>query len=127
MPHERHVERIGQSLCGMAIDDDAVAETITEAVPELIAQCAQFFGCGRQTHACDVACGSKPDEVGHVFSTGAATALVSRSVNQRFERDAAANEQRADAFWGIELVPSNAQEIDAEVGHIHFDFAERLS
>ena len=58
----------------------------------------------------------KPNRKPGAFRTGAPSVLMSRTVNQRLQLDAAPEKKRTDALGGIELVPGQAQEIDAQNG-----------
>ena len=57
---------------------------------------------------------AKPDGKQRTLGSSATAALVSSTVDKRFEPDATPHEQGADTLWGINLMAGNRQQIDAE-------------
>src|SRR5690349_2045670 len=66
---------------------------------------------------------AEPDDSGDIFGAGAETALVMAAVQKLLESRAAADVQSADAFWRVELVSREREQIDAEF----FDVNGKLS
>ena len=116
----------GQPLAEVAIEDDSVAERLVQSLPQSIPQRTQVFGRGRQTASGDFARRAETDDVRHILRAGPLARFLAGAMNQRFERDATANEQHADALRGVQLVPGDREQIDAEISNIDGDFAERL-
>ncbi len=62
----------------------------------------------------------------NVFGAGAAIAFMSAPEKQRLERSIFADVQRAHAFWPVELVCGDREEIDFEFADVDANFARGL-
>jgi hypothetical protein len=69
---------------------------------------------------------TKSDIENDVFRSSTATALMGGSMHVLFQRNTRLNIQGTDTFWGVELVASNIDEVDIQLGHVHFNFSYAL-
>src|SRR5438093_1432251 len=60
------------------------------------------------------------------FGSGASASLMPGAMDQRLNLGAAADIERADAFWGIDLVAGNRKQINAERADPGWDLSNRL-
>ena len=109
----------------MAVEDDAIAESALQLLPEPIAQRAHSVH--RREIARKLARLAEADGKQRAFGARAPAALVPGTVDQRLERRSRADVQRADTLWRIELVAGDREQIHAEsftsVGILPTDWA----
>src|SRR5579859_5740927 len=102
-------------MLGVSVEHDAVAVKSLKRLPEVIAKHADVRH-RREIHgACAGFAESRRHQ--HTLSTGPYAALVSSTMNQRFQRRASTNVERADSLGRIELVADDAEHVHAELVH----------
>ena len=69
---------------------------------------------------------SEPDDAGDVLGARAQATLVAAAVQDGLQARAALHVQGADPLGAVELVPREAEEIDAELGDVHRQRADGL-
>src|SRR4030042_910823 len=67
---------------------------------------------------------SQPDNAGRVFRPWSESVLMASSSQERFDVCSVPDEQRADPFRGVELVPSHRQKVDARSLHIDLQLTD---
>src|SRR5262245_42904573 len=108
----------------MAVENDAIAEFSAQPLPEAVAQDSDAIH--RSKIAGKPACGAESDGQNGALGPGPPSVLVPGTVNERFERDAAADEQSADPFRSIELVAGDRQQVGSKLVHGRCNFSNRL-
>src|SRR6266581_2566274 len=88
---EADVQCIWQSLGGMPIESNPVAEGVLQHVPEEIAQLLYGFHAQPRLGYC--ARGAQADAEQDIFSSGAAAQFVACAVDQCFQSDMFAHEE----------------------------------
>ena len=69
---------------------------------------------------------AEADDAGDIFGAGAEAALVMAAVEKLAEASAALDEERADAFGGVELVAGDREKIELKGFHVDRNFSGRL-
>src|SRR2546429_1161154 len=121
---EGYVQRVRQPVRGMTVEEDAVAELLLQALPEAVAQSAH--ATHRRKIPRKLAGRAEGDRQQGTLRARASAAFVAGTMDQRFDRRAAAHKQRADAFWRVNLVAGDRHKIDAEPVDISCDLPDGL-
>src|SRR5262245_34654969 len=108
----------------MAVENHGAAEWPPQPLPKARAQSAHAIH-GRKV-AGKLASLAEGDRQQGALRARASAAFVSGAMDQRLDRQPAAHEQRADAFWRVNLVAGDRQKIDAELVDASCDLADRL-
>ena len=109
----------------MPVQDDPIAELALQPLPEVVAQSAHPVH--RRKIARQLASFAEPDGKERTFGSGAPTALVPRTVDQRLEPHATANEKSADALGSVNLVTAIERRSTSSWSTLMADLAGRLS
>ncbi len=108
----------------MAIESDAIAKSLLQFHPEVIAQ--RTHQIHRRKIARKFGCLAKADRKQGALGARATTTFVTRTMNERLKRYAATNEKRTHPLWRIEFMAGNRKEIDSELVYIGRNFADGL-
>src|SRR5690606_11971673 len=122
---EKNIQRVEKAIDRIASEvqpghlalekREQLSRQLSHSLPRLVetagGDCA---GCAQTDAECDI------------FSAGTNSALLPRSHNKRRQLNALADIQRADPFWGIELMSRNGQQVDAQLPDADRNFAHRL-
>ena len=101
-----------------------IAETVLQNTPEVVSQDLDVAN-GREV-ACKYASLPEGSREQCTFRSGAPSALVLGTVNERFDLHAVADVECADALRRVKLVSGYREQVNAEIVHQRWDFADRL-
>src|SRR5258708_18955168 len=107
--------------------NDCVRQALENRCVELVAKCIQASTLLLSLFDCELRRASKSDNARNVFRSWSATAILCAAVQQRLQRCAASNEQRANSLWRANLVTGNRKQIELLPGRVDLDFSEGLN
>ncbi len=110
-PCKHDVGCVRRARSGGSVHAD-LRNALEQAAFEFVAQCRDSVRVAREGIARDFRGFAEADDSGDVFRAGAEAALVMAAVEKLAEARAAADIESADAFWCVELVAREREQID---------------
>ena len=122
---ERNIERVRQAVHGMAVESDAIAESLLQSMPEVIAQGAHPIHRLQGRAQARRPCRGRP-RAGRSRCPRAGHSHVRRheSAVRAIRRGARTGRRRP---WRIELVAGDRQQIDSEFVDSRLEFCRRTA
>ena len=123
---ETDICRVGQPILTVAINLSVRARA-KDFVLETITQCFDLGGVLYQSTQGQFRSHAHGNNSGDVFRTGSSVFLLVPTDNERRQRQAATDVQRADTFRRVKLVAGDRQQIDRTVFHINGELPGQLN
>src|SRR5215831_917202 len=121
---ERDVERVRQPVVRMPVEDDPVAEGLSQPLPEVVPEGAYVLDW--REISSQLTGLPEPDGQQRTFRARAAAAFMPPTVDERLERGATANVKSANALRRMDLVTSDGEQVDAKLVHVRGNLSHRL-
>src|SRR6266550_59050 len=106
--------------------NDCVRDALDDRRLELVAKCCYASTLLLSLFDYELGGAGKSDYARNVFCSRSASTILCPTVQQRLQRSASSNEQRADSLRSADLVTGNRKEIELLLACIDLDFSKSL-